>query len=180
LRFQPKETGDVSLKGLPGADVPSESKPEPGVSSEMRELLRPLNICGSRRSLCRPSSKSSSFPGSVANLLSPTKQGVKIHLYAGEKKRKEKTYMLCSVGNTKKPSRNASYSATSSSAWRVSSASTARAKTGSFATAARNTPRRRCLRASSSPAREGKSQYGVRAQRHSGLTEADCQSTTAS
>ena len=90
-----------------------------------------------------------------------------------------KTYMLCRVGSTKKPSRNASYSATSSRAWRVSSASTARAKTGSFATAARNALRSRCLHASSSPASEGKSQYGVRAQRHNGRTEADCQSTTA-
>ena len=90
-----------------------------------------------------------------------------------------KAYMLCRVGSTRKPSRNASYSATSSRAWRVSSASTARAKTGSFATAARNALRSRCLHASSSPASEGKSQYGVRAQRHNGRTEADCQSTTA-
>ena len=77
---------------------------------------------------------------------------------------------------TRKPSWNAPYSATASRAWRVLSASTAWAKTGSFTTAARNTPCGRCLHASSSPASEGKSQYGVRAQRHNGQTEADCQS----
>jgi hypothetical protein len=63
LRFQPKETGE-SLIGLPGAEVPSESKPEPGVSSDMR-AVRQVSICGSRR-LRRPSTSSS--PGSVANL----------------------------------------------------------------------------------------------------------------
>jgi hypothetical protein len=144
-----------SFMGLPGVDAASESRPEPLVSSDMR-VARPVSVCGSR-SLRRPSISSSTT----------VRHGYK------------ETYMLCRVGSTRKPSRNASYSATSSRAWRVSSASTARAKTESFATAARNTLRNRCLHASSSPASEGKSQYGVRAQRHNGRTEADCQSMSA-
>jgi len=150
LRFQPKLMGEPFI-GLTGADGARESRPEPGVSSDMHAAW-PASICG-LSNFNRPSASSSS-QGSVAN-------------------------MLCKVGSTRKPSRNASYSATSSRAWRVSSASTARAKTGSFATAARNTPRSRCLHASSSPASEGKSQYGVRPQRHNGRTDADCQSTSA-
>ena len=161
-----------SFKGLPGADGARESRPEPVVSSDMH-AKRPASICESD-GFSKPSTSSS--PGSVASLsLSLTSQPKEP---AGEPNKE--TYMLCRVGSTRKPSRNASYSATSSRAWRVSSASTARAKTGSFATAARNTPRSRCFHASSSPTSEGKSQYGVRAQRHNGRTDADCQSMSAS
>lgn len=165
-----------SLIGLPCAEAASESRPEPVVSSDMR-AARPVSVCGSR-SLRSPSMSSS--PGSVASLYHITNASTKNCHGAIRLQEKKQTYMLCRVGSTRKPSRNASYSATSSSAWRVSSASTARAKTGSFATAARKALRSRCLHASSSPASEGKSQYGVRAQRHNGRTEADCQSTTAS
>jgi hypothetical protein len=171
LRFQPKETGE-SLRGLPGIEVASESTPGPCVRRDIR-AARPVRVCGSR-SLRRPSMSSS--PGSVAKLqiTQPIQSANQL------KGKRVNAHMLCSVGKTRKPSRNVSYSATSSSAWRVSSASTARAKTGSSATAARNTLRSRCLRASSSPTSEGRSQYGVRAQRQSGRTDADCQSTTAS
>jgi len=167
-----------SLIGLPCAEAASESRPEPVVSSDMR-AARPVSVCGSR-SLRSPSTSSS--PGSVASLFLSINASTKNNGYGAaiRPQEKNKTYMLCRVGSTRNPSRNASYSATSSRAWRVSSASTARAKTGSFATAARKALRSRCLHASSSsPASEGKSQYGVRAQRHNGRTEADCQSTTA-
>ena len=169
MRFQPNVIGE-SPKGLPGVDAARESKPEPVVSSDMH-AIRPASICGSD-SFNKPSTPSS--PGSVASLrFSPeSTQG-------GDERKNKETYMLCNVGSTRKPSRNASYSATSSRAWRVSSASTARENTGSFATAARNTLRSRCLHASSSPTSEGNSQYGVRAHRHNGRTDADCQSTSA-
>lgn len=54
-----------SFIGLTGTDGARESKPEPGVSSDMR-AARPENICGSS-SLNRPSTAFSS-PGSVASL----------------------------------------------------------------------------------------------------------------
>jgi hypothetical protein len=53
-----------SFIGLPGIDAASESRPEPLVSSDMRDA-RPVSVCGSR-SLRRPSMSSS--PGSVASL----------------------------------------------------------------------------------------------------------------
>jgi hypothetical protein len=95
-----------SFIGLTGADGARESRPELGVSSDMR-AARPASICG-LSNLNRPSAP-------------PQKFG---------------TYMLCKVGSTRKPLWNASYSATLSRAWRVSSASTAQPNTGSFATAA--------------------------------------------
>ena len=52
------------FKGLTGTDGARESKPEPGVSSDMH-AARPASICGSRN-LNGPSASSS--PGSIANL----------------------------------------------------------------------------------------------------------------
>jgi len=53
-----------SFIGLTGADGARESRPEPGVSSDMHRA-RPASVCGSS-SLNRPSASSS--PGSVAKL----------------------------------------------------------------------------------------------------------------
>ena len=64
MRFQPKLTGEPFI-GLTGADGMRESRPEPGVSSDMHAAW-PASICG-LSSFNRPSASSSS-PGSVANL----------------------------------------------------------------------------------------------------------------
>ena len=92
----------------------------------------------------------------------------------------QNAYMLCKVSKTRKLSRNVLYSTTSSRAWQVLSVLTARTKTVSPATAARNMVCSCCLRASSSPTSEGRSQYSVCAQRQNSHTDTDCQSTSTS
>lgn len=90
-------------------------------------------------------------------------------------------YMFSNAGNSKNPSRKASYPAKSSSIRRVSSASSARMKTESkpslLIISARKTEDRRLDRSFASD-KEERSQWGSRAQHHNGIVWTNCQSTT--